>query len=119
MLKRALEKIQFTERNLPLAIIVAGILAFGLQLPSLGFFQDDWQHVHYWNSRGAIGMLEFLTMDGRPTAIWCYTLLFPLLGSSPLNWQLFTLVLHLLTTNVFVKIFQILWPKHKFRSLLF
>ena len=119
MLKRTLEKIQFTERNLPLAIIVAGILAFGLQLPSLGFFQDDWQHVHYWNSRGAIGMLEFLTMDGRPTAIWCYTLLFPLLGSSPLNWQLFTLVLHLLTTIVFIKIFQILWPEHKFRSLLF
>ncbi len=70
-----------------LALIVGGILAFGLLLPSLGFFQDDWHFIHYGSAAGARGMLEFLTMDGRPTAAWVYATLYPLLGFSPLPWH--------------------------------
>ena len=101
-----------------LALVAAGVLAYGLLIPSLGFFQDDWQHIFYWNSRGSLGMLEFLTIDGRPTAAWCYALLFPILGSSPLRWHIFVLALRTLAAIIFVAILKILWPNHQVRTAL-
>ena len=111
MFKRFLEKINFSERNLPLAIIAAGILAFGLQIPSLGFFQDDWHFIHYGSAAGAQGMLEFLTMDGRPTAAWVYALGYPLLGFSPLPWHVLSLTLRLVTVLLAWRVLQTIFPK--------
>ena len=111
MLNRLFEKIRFTERNLPFAIIVAGILAFGLQLASLGFYQDDWHFIHYGSAAGARGMLEFLTMDGRPTAAWVYILGYPLLGFSPLPWHILSLTLRLVTVLLAWRVLQTLFPE--------
>ena len=111
MFKRFLEKINFSERNLPLAIIAAGILAFGLQIPSLGFFQDDWHFIHYGSAAGAQGMLEFLTMDGRPTAAWVYALGYPLLGFSPLPWHVLSLTLRLVTVLLAFRVLQTIFPE--------
>lgn len=111
MLNRLREKIKFTERNLPLAIIAAGILAFGLQIPRLGFFQDDWHFIHYGSAAGARGMLEFLTMDGRPTAAWVYALGYPLLGFSPLPWHALSLTLRLVTVLLAWRALQTLFPE--------
>jgi hypothetical protein len=110
MLKRLTEKIQFNQSNLPLALIVAGILAYGLQIPFLGLYQDDWHFIHYGSAAGARGMLEFLTMDGRPTAAWVYALGYPLLGFSPLPWQVLSLTLRLLTVLLAWRVLQTLFP---------
>ena len=111
MFKRFLEKINFSEHNLPLALIAAGMLAFGLQIPSLGFFQDDWHFIHYGSAAGARGMLEFLTMDGRPTAAWVYALGYPLLGFSPLPWHVLSLTLRLVTVLLAWRVLQTLFPE--------
>jgi hypothetical protein len=111
MFKRMLKKVKFTERSLPFAIIAAGILAFGLQLPSLGLFQDDWHFVHYGSAAGAQGMVEFLTMDGRPTAAWVYALGYPLLGFAPLCWQILSLTLRLATVILVWLVLKTLWPE--------
>ena len=118
MLNQFLEKIKFTERNLPLAIILAGILAFGLQIPSLGFFQDDWHFIHYGSAAGARGMLEFLTMDGRPTAAWVYALGYPLLGFSPLPWHVLSLTLRLVTVLLAWRLLQTLFPERTHTNAL-
>lgn len=111
MFKRIAEKINFSERNLPLAVIAAGILAFALQIPSLGFFQDDWHFIHYGSAAGARGMLEFLTTDGRPTAAWVYILGYPLLGFSPLPWHVLSLTLRLVTVLLAWRVLQSLFPE--------
>ena len=111
MSNRFLEKVKFTERNLPLAIIITGILAFGLQLASLGFYQDDWHFIHYGSAAGARGMLEFLTTDGRPTAAWVYALGYPLLGFSPLPWHVLSLTLRLATVLLAWRVLQNLFPE--------
>jgi hypothetical protein len=108
MFKRIIEKI--TEHNLPFAIIAAGILAFGLQLPSLGLFQDDWHFIHYGSAAGAQGMLDFLTMDGRPTAAWVYALGYPLLGFAPLRWHVLSLTLRLVTVLLAFSTLTTLFP---------
>lgn len=109
MPKRLLEKI--APYRFPLALLAAGILAFGLQLPSLGFFQDDWHFIHYGSAAGARGMLDFLTMDGRPTAAWVYATLYPLLGFSPLPWHVLSLTLRLVTVILAWRVLQTLWPE--------
>lgn len=111
MLKRLLEKVKSTAPNVPLAIITAGILAFGLQLPSLGLFQDDWHFIHYGSAAGAQGMLDFLTMDGRPTAAWVYALGYPLLRFSPLPWHVLSLTLRLVTVLLTFSTLTTLFPR--------
>jgi hypothetical protein len=99
------------KRRVPFAILVAGVLAFGLQVSSLGFYQDDWHFIHYGSAHGARGMLEFLTMDGRPTAAWVYATLYPLLGFSPLPWHVLSLTLRLATVLLAWSALQTLWPQ--------
>lgn len=101
-----------------IAIIVAGILAFGLLIPSLGFFQDDWHFIHYGSAAGARGMLEFLTMDGRPTAAWVYATLYPLLGFSPLPWHALSLTLRLVTVLLAFSTLTTLFPNRTRTNLL-
>jgi hypothetical protein len=99
-------------------IIIIGILAFGLQIPWLGFFQDDWNFVFYSSAHGAKGLLEFLTVDGRPGATWVYILGFSLLGYKPAPWQLFTILLRISTAIVFWIILTSLWPTQRYSNLI-
>lgn len=101
-----------------IALILAGLLAFGLLLPSLGFFQDDWHFIHYGSAAGARGMLEFLTMDGRPTAAWVYATLYPLLGFSPLPWHVLSLTLRLAAVLLAFSTLTALWPARPRTNLL-
>jgi hypothetical protein len=115
MLKRFFDRIKFTEL---FAILAAGILAFGLQIPFLGLFQDDWHFVHYGSARGAQGMLEFLTMDGRPTAAWVYIVGYALIGFAPVRWHILSLILRLLTTILLWLVLKTIWPKRTRGNLI-
>jgi hypothetical protein len=101
-----------------LALIAAGLFAYGPQIPYLGLFQDDWHFIHYGSARGALGMLEFLTMDGRPTAAWVYALGFPLLGFSPIRWQILSLTLRLVTVILTWLVLNTLWQDARRTNLL-
>jgi hypothetical protein len=111
MLKRLLNKFQFTEKFFLIAIIAAGILAFGLQIPSLGFYQDDWHFIRY-GTAGARGMFEFLIVDGRPSATWVYAIAYPLIGFAPIRWQIVSLALRLTTAFLFWLVLNKLWRGH-------
>lgn len=110
--------IRHIQREPGAALIVAGILSFGLLIPSLGFFQDDWHFIHYGRAAGARGMLEFLTMDGRPTAAWVYATLYPLLGFSPLRWHVLSLTLRLVTVLLAFSTLATLFPNRTRTNLL-
>jgi hypothetical protein len=101
-----------------IAIIVIATLTFGLQIPFLGFFQDDWNFVFYSSARGAQGLLEFLLVDGRPAASWVFILGFALLGYKPALWQFFCLFLRVLTVINFWMILRSLWPQRRYGNLI-
>jgi len=101
-----------------LAIITVGFLAFGLQIPWLGFFQDDWNFVFYSSARGPQGLLEFLIVDGRPGAAWVYILGFAALGYKPALWQLFSIALRVLTAINFWLVLKSLWPARRYGNLI-
>jgi hypothetical protein len=115
MLKKFFDYIQ---RNPSVALIITGIFAFGLLLPSLGLYQDDWHFIHYGSAAGARGMLEFLTMDGRPTAAWVYASLYPILGFAPIRWHVLSLTLRLVAVLLTFSTLTTLFPNRTRTNLL-
>jgi hypothetical protein len=105
-----IQRIRFTEKSAPFALLAAMLLAFGLMIPWLGFYQDDWHHVYYAYARGVGSLWELLNYDGRPFAAWVYVLGFSVLGFKPIAWQISTLLLRWLTVSFIWGIFEQIWP---------
>jgi hypothetical protein len=106
-----LQKIRFTKKSAPFALLTAMLLAYGFMIPWLGFYQDDWHHVYYAYARGVSSLWELLNYDGRPFAGWVYVIGFSLLGFKPLAWQISTFLLRWLTVSFIWAIFEQLWPE--------
>jgi hypothetical protein len=98
------------------------LVSFGLLLPFLGFYWDDWETIlvgklfpisEYWQ--------YFQGM--RPLAAWTYILFSPIAGSSPLIWHLIALFFRGLTAWGFWWVFGLVWPTKRtqigWASLLF
>jgi hypothetical protein len=100
-----------------ITIVLFGFLAFGLQIPFLGFFQDDWNFVFFSSTKGAQGIFEFLIQDGRPGASWIYFLGFRLLQYHPAAWQLLSILLRISTAIVFWLILNKFWVGRRFGNL--
>lgn len=118
-----LAHIRFPEWSMPLAFLAALVLAFGLLIPTLGFYQDDWLFVYNHYALGPQGIWDFMYYDGTPFASLLSNALFELLGYSPLAWQAASLLARWLTVVVFWLILRRLWPGHPretfFSALLF
>ncbi len=117
-----IQKIRFTKNSAPFALLGAMVLAYGLLIPWLGFYQDDWHHVYYAYARGIDSLWELLSYDGRPFAGWVYVTGFSLLGFKPIAWQISTLILRWLTVSFIWAVFEQLWPdrtRQNFTAALF
>lgn len=113
-----LTNLRFPEWSMPLALLVALVLGFGLLLPSLGFYQDDWLFIYNHYALGPQGIWDFMYYDGTPFASILNNAQFALLGYSPLPWQVFSLLARWLTVVVFWLILRRLWPAHSREAFL-
>lgn len=107
------DKVRFPDWSIPIALLAVCGLAFGLLLPKLGFYQDDWHFVYYAYTRGAAGLTELLNYDGHPLAAPLYIASFKLLGFSPLNWQIFSLFWRWLAVATFWLVLHRIWPEQR------
>lgn len=103
----------FRSRTVPIALAVICLLAFGLLVPFLGLYLDDWHHVYFGFNRGLSGLRELFLYDSRPYAFYFYALGFKLLGFSALPWQIFALALRALAVVLFWFCFREIWPEHE------
>ncbi|MGE5462508.1 MAG: hypothetical protein ACM3PS_04080, partial [Syntrophothermus sp.] len=103
---------RFPEKTFPLALLVICALAFGVFLPWLGFYWDDWPVILMSKFFGVNAFAEFYKYD-RPISAWTYILTAPLLGLTPLAWQIFALVLRWLTGLFYWLTLRLLWPHRK------
>jgi hypothetical protein len=85
------------------------ILAFGLFIPTLGFYWDDWPVLITHKLLGNAGLWEFYTYD-RPVSAWTYIVMLPVLGYSPLPWHIFTLLLRWATCLGLWLALRGVWP---------
>ena len=107
-----LKKFLGSSKSIPLVLLAACLIAFGLLTPSLGFYQDDW-HFIYYAQRGLSKLWELSAYDNRPFASWPYIAGFAALGFRPLAWQIATLLIRWLTTVALWMLYRTLWPKHE------
>jgi len=107
----------FSEKSVPWVLLAASVLAFGIFLPQLGYYQDDWTFVYNHYIFGDAGVIDFMNFDGRPYTVWIFILGFKLLGYKPLAWQVASLILKWLTATFLWATFRIIWPAQKWQNL--
>lgn len=107
------QKLAFPDWSIPLALLAICLLAYGILLNKIGFYQDDWHFLYYAYTRGQAGLAELLNYDGHPLAVWFYSYAFKLLGFNPLNWQIFSLFWRWLAITSFWLLLHRTWPQHR------
>lgn len=111
------QKLVFTESSTPVALFILCLLNFGLLIPSLGFYMDDWPYVFYAKLKGIDSLREMLMYDSRPNAAWLYMLGFRLLGFNPIAWHIFALLARFITVCSFWIFLRTLWLDRKTEAL--
>lgn len=96
----------------PLLLLAVMALTYGLQMPRLGFFWDDWQAVYLSRFGDATAYWRYFLSD-RPFSAWTYIVTMPLLGVSPLPWHLFTLLVRWLSVLGFVWALRGIWSERE------
>jgi hypothetical protein len=88
------------------------IVAFGLLIPWIGFYWDDWPVILHARLGDASAFRDAYVYD-RPLSFWTYSLLTPILGESPFGWHITSLLLRLATVLVFWAVLTQIWPAQK------
>jgi hypothetical protein len=100
----------------PLAVLAVFLLCFGLFLPKIGFFWDDWVQLL---SRHLYGFGAYMRyFDERPLSGWTHIVFGPLMGDYPLRWQVFTLSLRWGCVLAAWALFAALWPRYRRHAAL-
>jgi hypothetical protein len=103
-------KLKLPATSTPIFLLVLSLAAFGLLITYLGFYWDDWPAAWYYHLFGSRGFLDVFSID-RPFLGWLYQLTTPLMGSSPLRWQVFAVLTRWLCASVFWFAIWSIWPK--------
>ncbi|MEJ2706194.1 MAG: hypothetical protein P8074_01150 [Anaerolineales bacterium] len=104
------KRFSFRKWSVPLALLALCALSFGLLIPWLGFYWDDWPVILMTRLQGAAGFIRFYQYD-RPFSAWTYLITAPILGTSPLPWHIFTLLLRWITVVGMWWSLRGLWPR--------
>src|SRR3972149_4475877 len=95
----------------PIVMLVLAIVAYGLLLPSLGFFWDDWPNAWFLHVLGPGGFPAACASD-RPVIGYFYLMTTPWLGDNPLAWQVFALACRVLSALALWCVLRLAWPRH-------
>ncbi|MCH7611497.1 MAG: hypothetical protein IIB10_12535, partial [Chloroflexi bacterium] len=94
----------------PLVLLGVAILAYGLLIPWLGFYWDDWPKAWFLHLLGPTGFDEVYGAD-RPNLAWTYLITTSILGESPIAWQIFGLLTRWLSAVSVWWLLKQVWPK--------
>ncbi len=88
------------------------LAAYGLVIPWLGFYWDDFPIAWIAATMGGGGLARYFATN-RPFWGLIYQITTPLLGSSPLVWQITALGLRFATGLSFWWLLRLIWPRQK------
>jgi len=92
----------------PLALLLVGVLAYGLVIPYLGFYWDDWESVYLYHLHNPA--IIFPYFNERPFSAFIYLILFPFTSMTPLVWQTVALVLRWVGVVFIYLTLNAVWP---------
>lgn len=96
--------------SIPFFLLVVSFLTYGLLASQLGLYFDDW--TAFVALHADIDLWEFYQSD-RPFSAWTFLVFEPIFGLTPLNWQIFTILLRWLTAWGVHWVLRQLWPDRK------
>ena len=102
---------QFRPRSFPSALLLYCVLSFGLLIPWLGFYWDDWPSIYYLHVLGPRGFIDAFAGD-RPSLGWFFMLTSTIVGESTFGWQVFGLLARWLSSLALWWTLRTLWPGH-------
>ncbi len=107
---------KFPRLNEPGLLFIVALLAYGLLVPFTGFYWDDWPYA--WIAR-FLGLREFFPASAayRPFLAPNYALTIGLVGTNPIAWQAFAVLIRFLTGLSAWFALTGVWPARKRETL--
>lgn len=113
---RRLTAFQFPDFTAPLALLGVCGLAYGVLIPWLGFYWDDWAFIYIGKQLGSEGLARYFATN-RPFWGMIYQLTTSLIGPQPWKWQVFGVVWRWLAASALWWLVRQLWPSRREAAL--
>jgi hypothetical protein len=98
----------FSVRYFPVFLLLLAFLTYGILLPFLGFYWDDFPYAWFAHVGGANGVFRAVAED-RPVLGLLYAVTVPILGGNPLVWQFFAIITHWLCAFLVFLLIKEIW----------
>ena len=113
-----LKKLRTSETVVALIVMtLVTLLSYGILIPQLGFYRDDWYMLLAGQTGGAREIINLFAID-RPLLGYIYAFDYAWLGSSVIGWHLYALFLRLLGSVGFFYLLRAIWPQKKFETTI-
>ena len=96
-----------------LLILVTTVITYGVSIPKLGYYHDDWFLLWSGQMRGAESIIPLFSSD-RPFMGVVYSFVYRLLGDTITNWHVYALLWRFIGGLAFFWILRLIWPEHKY-----
>jgi hypothetical protein len=100
-----------------LLILLTTAITYGVSIPQLGYYHDDWFVLWSGQARGAESLIPLFSTD-RPFMGVVYSIVYRLLGDTAINWHLYALLWRFVGGLAFFWILRLIWPKQKYLTTL-
>jgi hypothetical protein len=100
-----------------LLILLTTVITYGVSIPRLGYYHDDWFVLWSGQARGAQSIIPLFSTD-RPFMGVVYSFLYRLLGNTIINWHLYALLWRFIGGLAFLWILRLIWPDQKYMTTL-
>jgi hypothetical protein len=112
----------FKKDHFPLLLLLVCFLAFGIFIPFLGFYWDDFPYMWFKHTTGILGVIKAIALD-RPVLGVFYAIPMSILGETPWIWQIFAIFCRWVFVLCVFQFLNKVFPEHlkqsKFLILLF
>ncbi len=106
----------FPAYTVPLALLAVTGLAYGVLIPWLGFYWDDWAFIYIGKQLGSEGLARYFATN-RPFWGMIYQFTTTVIGPQPWKWQVFGLVWRWLASVSLWYFVRQLWPRRREAAL--
>jgi hypothetical protein len=100
-----------------LLIFLTTLVTYGISIPKLGFYYDDWYLLWSGQARGAESIISLFSTD-RPFMGVVYSVVYRFLGDAIINWHLYALLWRFIGGLAFFWILRLVWPNNKYLTTL-
>src|SRR5215208_3051426 len=100
-----------------LLVFLTTAITYGVSIPSLGYYRDDWYMLWSGHVRGAQSIISLFSSD-RPFMGVVYSFVYRLLGDTVISWHLYALLWRFIGGLAFFWILRLIWPNHKYITTL-